>query len=65
MSVTENDLPSNVFIDTVSPRIDLVGDQNHTVFVNSNYVELGAVVSDGDPNYTPNYSYYRQRLFEY
>ena len=43
-------------MDTVSPRIELVGDANHTVFVNSNYVELGAVVSDGDPNYTPNYT---------
>ena len=33
LSVTENDLPSNVFIDTISPRIELVGDQNHTVYV--------------------------------
>ena len=56
LSVTENDFPSNIFVDTVSPRIELVGDANHTVFVNSNYVELGAVVSDGDPNYTPNYT---------
>ena len=55
LSVTENDFP-NIFVDTVSPRIELVGDANHTVFVNSNYVELGAVVSDGDPNYTPNYT---------
>ena len=34
LSVIENDLPSNVLIDTVSPRIDLVGDQTHTVSVN-------------------------------
>ena len=30
--------------------------QNHTIFVNSNYEELGAVASDGDPNYIPNYT---------
>ena len=36
--------------DTISPKIELTGDANHTIFVNSNYEELGAVASDGDPN---------------
>ena len=43
-----------VFVDTISPKIELTGDANHTIFVNSNYEELGAVASDGDPNYIPN-----------
>ena len=34
----------------------MTGDANHTIFVNSNYEELGAVASDGDPNYIPNYT---------
>ena len=37
-------------------KIELTGDANHTIFVNSNYEELGAVASDGDPNYIPNYT---------
>ena len=64
LSVTENDFP-NIFVDTISPRIELVGDANHTIFVNSNYVELGAVaIRWGSKLYTQLH-HYKQRLFEY
>ena len=33
LSVTENNFPSNVFIDTIAPTIELVGDSDHTVYV--------------------------------
>ena len=57
VNLTEANLTgANVFVDTVSPKIELTGDANHTIFVNSNYEELGAVASDGDPNYIPNYT---------
>ena len=57
VNLTETNLTgANVFVDTISPKIELTGDANHTIFVNSNYEELGAVASDGDPNYMPNYT---------
>ena len=57
LSVTENDLPSNVFIDTISPRIELVGDQNHTVYVGTqNPIIPGATAYDGSPEYSASYS---------
>ena len=57
LNLTENDLiGQNVFVDTISPTIELIGDANHTVFVNSSYMDPGAVASDGDPNYTHNYT---------
>ena len=57
VNLTEANLTgANVFVDTISPKIELTGDANHTIFVNSNYEELGAVASDGDPNYIPNYT---------
>ena len=57
LSVTENDFPSNVFIDTISPRIELVGDQNHTVYVGTqNPIIPGATAIDGSPGYSASYS---------
>ena len=57
LSVTENDFPSNVFIDTISPRIELVGDQNHTVYVGTqNPIIPGATAYDGSPGYSASYS---------
>ena len=35
LDLTETDLiGQNVFVDTVSPKIELTGDANHTIFVN-------------------------------
>ena len=57
LSVTENDLPSNVFIDTISPRIELVGDSDHTVYVGTqNPIIPGAIATDGGPGYSASYS---------
>ena len=52
----DNLVNSNIFVDTISPTITLNGNANHTVFVNSSYIDLGAVTSDGDPSYTYNYT---------
>ena len=57
LSVTENDLPSNVFIDTISPRIELVGDSDHTVYVGTqNPIIPGAIATDNSPGYSASYS---------
>ena len=55
-SVTENDFPS-VFIDTIAPTIELVGDASHIVYVGTqNPIIPGATVTDGDPGYSPSYT---------
>ena len=47
LSVTENNFPSNVFIDTIAPTIELVGDSDHTVYVGTqNPIIPGAIVTD-------------------
>ena len=52
LSVTENDFTTNVFIDTIPPRIELVGNSVHTVFVGTkNPVIPGAIAKDGSPEY--------------
>ena len=57
LSVTENDFPSNVFIDTISPRIELVGDASHIVYVGTqNPIIPGATAYDGSPGYSSSYS---------
>ena len=57
VNLTETNLTGpNVFVDTISPTITLNGDANYTVFVNSSYMDPKAVASDGDPNYTHNYT---------
>ena len=41
----------------VSPRIELVGDQNHTVYVGTqNPIIPGATAYDGSPEYSASYS---------
>ena len=52
LPVTENNFPSNVFVDTISPTIELVGDANYTVLVNTTYMDPGAIASDGSPEYS-------------
>ena len=53
LSVTENDLHSNVFIDTIAPTIELEGDADYTVYVSDHdYIIPGAIASDGSPGYS-------------
>ena len=57
VNLTETNLTGpNVFVDTKPPTITLNGDANYTVFFNSSYMDPKAVASDGDPNYTHNYT---------
>ena len=58
LDLTETDLTAqNVFIDTISPTMELIGDANHVVIVNNNYREPGAIAIDGSPGYNAsNYS---------
>ena len=58
LDLTETDLTAqNVFIDTISPTMELIGDANHVVLVNNNYSEPGAIAIDGSPGYNAsNYS---------
>ena len=57
LNLTETNLTGpNVFVDTKPPTITLNGDANYTVFFNSSYMDPKAVASDGDPNYTHNYT---------
>ena len=57
LSVTENNFPSNVFIDTIAPTIELVGDSDHTVYVGTqNPIIPGAIVTDNSPGYSASYS---------
>ena len=46
-----------IFVDTVAPRIYLIGAKNHAVLINStNPFIPGAVVVDGDPDHPRNHS---------
>ena len=58
LTVTEDDLTSsNVFIDTVSPRIQLVGPAEYFVINGTeNSIIPGVNVTDGDPNYSGDYT---------
>ena len=57
LTITEDDLRSNVFVDTRSPRIELDGSANYTVFIESDDPFIpGATATDGDPGYSPNYT---------
>ena len=52
VTVTENDISSNVFIDTISPSIELVGSADYTIPYGTLDPSIPNVtVSDGDPNY--------------
>ena len=54
MTVTENNLTSsNVFIDTIAPRIQLVGHAEYFI-VNGTVDPIipNVTVTDGDPNYS-------------
>ena len=52
VTITENDVSSNVFIDTISPSIKLVDSANYTIpYGTLNPSIPNVTVSDGDPNY--------------
>ena len=57
LTITENDLryAENVFVDTVSPDITLIGDTTHSVYTNTNPIIPGASATDKDPNYSGGY----------
>ena len=53
LSITEDDLPFNVFIDTKRPRIELVGDVSYFISKGTiNPFIPGVNVTDGDPRYS-------------
>ena len=54
LTVTEDDLTSsNVFIDTISPRIQLIGSSaNYSIINGTDPIILNVTVTDGDPNYS-------------
>ena len=55
--VTEDIFPASIFVDTIGPRIDLIGSAFHSVLADTtNPIIPGAIVTDGDPEYTPSYN---------
>ena len=55
--VTEDIFPASIFVDTIGPRIDLIGSTFHSVLADTtNPIIPGAIVTDGDPEYTPSYT---------
>ena len=53
LSITEDDLPFNVFIDTKRPRIELVGDVSYFISKDTiNPFIPNVTVADGDPRYS-------------
>ena len=58
LNLTENNLTgANVFVDTISPTIELIGDADYTVLVNTTFIDPNATASDGSPGYSAsNYS---------
>ena len=57
-TITENDISlSNVFIDTISPSIELIGSADYTILPGTPSSSIPNVtVSDGDPNYVENFT---------
>ena len=58
LTVTEDNITgSNVFIDTISPRIELVNSTNYSVINGTeNPIIPNVTVTDGDPNYSGNFT---------
>ncbi|MDI1495344.1 MAG: LVIVD repeat-containing protein, partial [Cenarchaeum symbiont of Oopsacas minuta] len=55
--ITQDDLLSNIFVDTVSPRISLLFSANYTILQNTtDTIVPGATATDGDPKYSGTYS---------
>ena len=46
-----------MFVDTIAPTIELVGDSDHTVYVGTqNPIIPGAIATDNSPGYSASYS---------
>ena len=57
LTITEVDFNQSVFVDTIAPTIELIGDSDHTVYVESQSPFIpGAIATDGDPGYSQNYT---------
>ena len=58
LTITEDDLTaSNVFIDTIPPRLTLIdGPANYSIINGSTPTIRNVTVTDGDPNYSGNYT---------
>ena len=57
LSITEDDLPFNVFIDTKRPRIELVGNVSYSISQGTiNPFIPNVTVTDGDPNYSGDFT---------
>ena len=58
VTITENNISSsNVFIDTISPSIELIGSADYTILSGTPSSSIPNVtVSDGDPNYVGNFT---------
>ena len=57
VTVADSDYPTNIFVDTIGPRIELVGDSDYTVYVGTQNPSIpDAIVTDTDPAYSPNYT---------
>ena len=54
LTVTEDDLVSDIFIDTISPTIKLVGSADYYVIKDTSPFIPNATAHDGDPNYVAN-----------
>ena len=53
LDLTESNLTgANVFVDTISPTIELNGDADYTVFVNTTFNDPNATASDGSLGYS-------------
>ena len=53
LDLTESNLTgANVFVDTIPPTIELIGDADYTVLVNTTFNDPNATASDGSPGYS-------------
>ncbi len=52
LAVTQNDLnSSNIFVDTLHPKLLILGKNPHIISNGENYTDSGAKVTDNDPRY--------------
>ena len=57
LSITEDDLPFNIFIDTIHPSIKLDGNVSYSISQGTiNPFIPNVTITDGDPNYSGNYT---------
>ena len=54
-NITQTDLTSNIFVDTIPPTITLDEPADYTIVQNDSNLVPNATANDGDPNYSGNY----------